>query len=145
MMVVAKQQTTIDDLRWKIATAANGKEASLELQAKCAKQAKTAFDEQGFKARDMAGYQSHYNGRINKCMIHVENRTFVDKGNSDIRTVFDAFENKEYASYMWSSDGSKKFNEVSPMLCEVKLESGEKQKCQSQQEFEELVKRYMEG
>jgi len=48
----------------------------------------------------MANYQSHYNGRINKCMIRVESRSISGIGCSDIRTVFDAFENKDDASYM---------------------------------------------
>jgi hypothetical protein len=60
------------------------------------------------------------------------------------KTLSDAFEGKGYGSYMWRSDPVKKYWEVRPFVCSVKLPSGEEKACTSTEEFDELAKYYME-
>lgn len=56
----------------------------------------------------------------------------------------DAFEGKVYANYIWRSDKRKKYWEVTPFDCKVMLLSGEERLCHSSDEFDALVKQYME-
>jgi hypothetical protein len=58
--------------------------------------------------------------------------------------VFDAFEGKEYATYIWHIEKNKKYWEVPPFECKVTSISGGETECHSQAEFDELVKQYME-
>jgi hypothetical protein len=58
--------------------------------------------------------------------------------------VSDAFEGKSYAEYAWKSEKGKKYWEVKPFVCKVTLPSGEKKDCASSDEFDDLVKVYME-
>jgi hypothetical protein len=59
--------------------------------------------------------------------------------------VRDAFEGKRYGTYVWHTETSKKYLVVPPFTCEVTLPTGEQKACHSMDEFEELVKVYMEG
>src|SRR6266851_3062813 len=56
----------------------------------------------------------------------------------------DGFEGKVYGSYMWRADKVKKYWEVPPIQCTVTLPSGEEKTCHSSDEFDSLVKEYME-
>jgi hypothetical protein len=60
------------------------------------------------------------------------------------KNLYDAFEGKEYASYIWSTQKDKKFWEVPPLRCKITLPSGQEKTCHSTEEFDELVKQYME-
>ena len=145
-ILASKQAATIKVQQGQLAAANDRSKAeSLGLQAQCAKQAKAAWDSAGFTDRDFASYQNHYNTRLNKCIVHLENRMVTAKGNTDNRTIFDAFENRDYGSYIWQSAENKGFNEVPPFICFVLSASGEKQKCNSSDEFDQLIKPYMEG
>ena len=121
--------------------------AGLELQAKCSEQARKAFADLGYTKNQIVGYENHYSSQVNKCFIHVQNTdTKVEPGTIwTYRNVFDAFEGKGYGTYAWHTEKDKKYWEVPPFQCEVTLMSGEKKLCQSDAEFTELVKIYMEG
>jgi len=60
------------------------------------------------------------------------------------KTLTDAFEGKVYGNYIWSTQKGKKYWEVPPLECKVTLPSGEEKACHSSDEFDELVKQYME-
>jgi hypothetical protein len=113
----------------------------LEFQERCAEQARKSFKELGYKTTDMASYESHYNARIKKCFIQVA----YSDANAQSRNVSDAYEGKSYAEYMFISDKVKKYWEVKPFICRATLLTGESQQCQSTDEFDELIKVYMEG
>jgi hypothetical protein len=121
------------------------KTASLELQEKCAKQAREEFKTY-WEGREGADFSNHYNTKLNKCFIRIQ---YIDSktARGDIwtyRTLFDAFEGKEYAEYTWKSDKVKKYWEVPPIVCKVTLPSGEEQICHSSEEFDAFVKQYIE-
>jgi len=121
--------------------------ASFDLQAKCAKQARKAFAALGYAKDAMAGFENHYNSRLNKCFIHVTNTDAkISPGTIwTHRDVFDAVEGKAYGTYSWHTEKDKKYWEVPPFQCEATLPSGEKRLCNSDAEFTELMKIYMEG
>jgi hypothetical protein len=107
----------------------------LELQAKCAEQARKQFIDGGYLTMPLTGYESHYNSDLNKCAIQINSIDGKTAGRT--RSVFDAFEGKEYGS-VYTVRGDT-------MFCTVKLPSGESKRCQSHEEFDNLVKVYMEG
>jgi hypothetical protein len=118
----------------------------LELQEKCAKQAALLFKEDGWKAQKdhIASFGSHYNTKLNRCFIEIEDFNQVGTNSVTTKSVIDAFEGKPYGAYMWKSDAVKKYWEVPPMGCEVTVADGTKKTCKSADEFDELVRPYME-
>ena len=120
--------------------------ASLEYQGKCAEQAARFYKEGRFKNDDYHSFENHYSPILNKCFIKViamdENpgRTFVTS-----RVIYDAYEGKEYAQYIWESDKKKKYWEVPPIICNVTLADGPPTRCNSDKEFDELIKSYMQN
>jgi hypothetical protein len=94
----------------------------------------------------MANFENHYNAKVNKCFVQVSNmgstrKPYVPTVN---RIVFDAFEGKGYASYMWMNNQGKKYWEVPPYECTVTSLTGEEKHCASVEEFDELIKQFME-
>ena len=124
------------------------KTASLDLQAKCAKQAHEAFkiNGYGFEKNEMAVLSNHYNEKLSKCFVLIEDTDAktVPGIIYENKTVSDAFEGKVYAQYGWHTDKVKKYWEVPPYRCKVMLPSGEEKICHSSDEFDALVKEYME-
>jgi hypothetical protein len=60
------------------------------------------------------------------------------------KTLSDAFEGSLYGEYNWKSDKVKKYWQVPPFMCKVTLPSGKEKICHSDDEFDALVKQYME-
>jgi len=116
------------------------KAANLDLQEQCANQASSAFRELGWKKEPSAGYANHYHEKLNKCFIEI----YSMKAPSVSMSVSDAFEGKVYAEYFWINTHGRKYWEVRPDTCKVTLLSGHEQTCKSQEEFEQLIKAYME-
>jgi hypothetical protein len=59
--------------------------------------------------------------------------------------LFDAYEGKTYGEYNWHTVKDKKYWEVPPFMCKVVLPSGDDKLCTSDNEFDELIKTYMES
>jgi hypothetical protein len=59
------------------------------------------------------------------------------------KSVVDAISREPLAVYLWINNSDKKYWEVPPMECFVFDLKGEKQNCKSDDEFEELIKQYM--
>ncbi len=116
------------------------KTASLDLQEKCARQSQAAFRRDGFEKEQLASFSNHYSEKLNRCFVQYDST----KGNLVSKVVSDAFEGKVYGSYMWRADKVKKYWEVPPIQCTVTLPSGEEKTCHSSDEFDSLVKEYME-
>jgi hypothetical protein len=126
---------------------------SLQQQEICAKQAKAYFQEYSADDQKLSNagykplnndYQSHYNVKLNKCLILVE--TSAQEGqefHTSIQLV-DAFERRIFATYGWTSRPGKKYWEVPPTLCELAPTSHETTNCSSREEFDALVSKYME-
>jgi hypothetical protein len=143
--LLADQQRQIHDLNARID--ARSKTASLELQEKCSKQAEEQYAANGWKKEQMASYTNHYNEKMNKCFALIENTTPAKPADGTFFTnkiLFDAFEGKTYGEYDWRSDKVKKYWEVAPFNCKGTLPSGEEKVCHSSDEFDEIVKPYMQ-
>jgi hypothetical protein len=143
--VLAVQEKQIKELSSKL----ESKQVSLDLQQQCAVQARKEFEVDGWSGKDhpLAAFVNHYNAKLGRCFMSVEDTTQPDKRESTFFTnkfVSDAFEGKSYAQYEWKSEKGKKYWEVKPFQCEVTLPSGEKKNCESSDEFDELVKVYLE-
>jgi hypothetical protein len=120
------------------------KGASLELQKKCADQSASEFKTWGWNKKPLAGYDNHYQQNLNKCFVRIENSEFTNNVPATSITVSDAYEGKVYGDYQWINTEGKKYWEVKPFICKVTLLSGEQKFCHSKEEFDELVKVYME-
>lgn len=112
---------------------------NLVSQEKCAKQANEAFTSLGYKYGDDMNsyYENHFNQKLNKCFIEIITTSTAINTEKIQRKKFilDAYENKAYADFDGYSTGIEP-----PYLCDV---NGIK--CNSETEFDELVKIYMEN
>jgi len=136
--LIHAQKQTIMELSSKIKS--NEKQMNLDLQAKCADQSRKEFVSNGWDKRPLTTFSNHYNERLNKCFIEIED----DGVNGTSRVVSDAFEGKVYGNYMWFSKKGKKYWEVPPIMCKVTMPAGEEKLCNSSDEFDALLKPYME-
>jgi hypothetical protein len=134
------QQGQIKELSGALESRAKG--ATLEYQEKCARQAAEVFKADGWEKESMAGFENHYNEKTNKCFV-LESNISLQTGMTS-RHLFDAFERKNLANYTWIPHKGKKYWEVSPFECDVTLPSGEKKACDSSEQFEDLIKVYMQ-
>ena len=145
-LTIREQQVRLTEITAKIATSeVNAKSNLLGYQEKCAEQARKAFNDLGYKPNDMAGYENHYNTKLNKCFVVVESTDA--KFAPTIwthKSLFDAYEGKGYGDYSWHTVKDKKYWEVAPFMCKVVLPSGDDKYCNSNDEFEALIKGYME-
>lgn len=115
----------------------------MDMRLQCQNMAKIFFDDKDMllwdKNRD--SFKSHYYKKINKCFIEID--ASVSAGRSEI-TLYDVVDNKQYGEYLElkGDDGMYPVSpdgKVKPYLCVVS-----DNKCKNQDEFETLVKPYME-
>jgi subtilisin family serine protease len=126
------------------ATVAAPPAPSLELQGRCAKQAAEVFKQEGYGTEPLADFTNHYSGKMGRCFVVISNTKVTGNVSSADKSLSDAFEGKVYGSYTWINSQGKKYWEVAPSVCTVTLPSGEEKKCQSSEEWDELVKAYTE-
>jgi len=74
---------------------------------------------------------------MGKCFIRIQ---YQESPRAFVVGVYDAFERKQYADYMDIGDPTT----PAPALCSVTLPTGKDQRCRSREEFDNLVKLYME-
>ena len=137
-------QREIRDLNAKLAERSKAD----QVQAKCAEQARKVFDALGYSKKEFAAFESHYTAKLDKCamrVLHTDAQTTRGNVIWTYVNVRDAFEDKPYGTYAWHTETSRKFMIVPPVICEVTLPNREQKTCYSIEEFEELVKIYMEG
>jgi hypothetical protein len=127
---------------------------TLELQATCAAQAKRSFQE--YSAEDKADsakfgmstlnidYRSHYNTKINRCLIVTEKMSSVGGQTSTTVELWDALERRQYAIWLWQTHPTKKYWEVPPVACELTPNYQGKRNCTTREEFDAFVAQYME-
>jgi hypothetical protein len=128
------------------ANASRAREASysLDAQDRCAKQALAAFKFSGADKEPMADLENHFNLTLNKCFV-VVGRVDLTSGIFSKSTILsDAFEGRVFGNYLWTNPKHKSALEVPPLECTVTLPSGEEKQCKSREEFENLIKAYME-
>jgi hypothetical protein len=116
--------------------------SSLELQAKCARQAATAFTTSGLKG-PFAGYVNHYSEKLDKCFV-VMNETDSRSTPGSVfisKTLSDAFEGKTYGEFFLQRQvGTGKRQWIQ---CYVIQPSGDEKPCESQGQFDRLAEMYM--
>ncbi|MDP9262974.1 MAG: hypothetical protein M3O85_01490 [Acidobacteriota bacterium] len=139
-----EERRQVQDLRARLESAS--KAANLDAQEKCAKQAHEVFKSFGWDKEQFAALSNHYNPRLGRCFVRFDNTDAKTAPGTiwDNTTVLDAFEEKPYAQYMWHTEKDKKYWEVAPFMCKVTIPSGEEKICHSSEEFDALVKYYME-
>jgi hypothetical protein len=89
-----------------------------------------------YSGQMMSGYQNHYNKKLNKCFIIITNTSIPNDKETDVllmKSIYDFNENKSYGDF---DKYNKKNN---PEHCNV-LDK----KCESESEWDSLVKPYME-
>lgn len=114
--------------------------ASLQLQGLCASQARAAFKSGGWETQPLASFINHYDENSNKCFIAILSTTNMGGTIWRNTVVFDANEGTTYANYSWHSMPNKKYFEVSPVDCTVTKLSGEEVRCQSSEDFDQLIR-----
>lgn len=127
---------------------------NLELQEKCALQAKKIYNDPLYKAedRDKLGgpfqdYQSHYNAKLKKCFVTLQFHQSTPSGYATwSEGLSDAFERRDYATYLWiASEAKDKKNwMVQPFTCKLMHSSSNERECQSLEEYKAFVATYME-
>lgn len=145
-VALREQQRKLQELNAKLESNSTPS-VSLELQEKCARQAREEFKHEGLEGKQTAEFANHYNPKLGKCFVEVEYTDFKSGGIFVSKTVVDAFEGRVYATYIWNNNTKKKYWEVAPLKCSVTLLSGEEKLCNSEdgpEGFNGLVKQYME-
>src|SRR6266581_7715200 len=110
--------------------------ATLAQQKMCSDQAQKQFKESGFKMEVGTVYASHYDARANICYELVSSMSSSNGIPATTKTVFDAFEGREYATYAWANATKKKYWEIAPMMCVVKPRGQAQIECKSSEEFD---------
>jgi hypothetical protein len=110
--------------------------ANLDLQDKCSKQARARCSE--FEhLPGVVTCTNHYNGKLNKCFMLMSQLQFSGGAASEwVKVLSDAFEGKELGTLV------NKAGEVT--RCDVTGPDGATTPCHSTDEFERLIKHYME-
>jgi hypothetical protein len=120
--------------------------APLTQQKMCAEQAHKAFAWSHGSDKEAGNkgwtYTSHFDASENICYVmeHNVSTTGGNPATSDV--VFDAYESRTYASYIWINTEKKKYWEVPPMECSVKPRGQDEITCKSSEEFEKLIDKY---
>jgi hypothetical protein len=116
-----------------------------ELQERCGKRADEVFKReygngttQDKDGQTVFGYRNHYNTKLNKCFFLESSRTYPKSREkkssaSVMERLFDINENKEYGTYFKRDEDNYSF------ACVV-----ENKLCRSKEEWEALIKPYME-
>jgi hypothetical protein len=129
---------------------------SLDLQEKCASQARKTFEE--LQNEDKANqspllepgavvgdYQSHYNTKLNRCLLLITRWNSYSKPNSVVissRFLIDANERRYYASHV--EQRLVKEATSSMVSCELTPRIFEKVPCKARGDFDAFVAPYME-
>lgn len=115
--------------------------ATLAQQKMCAEQAEKQFNSTS-ASQGSANFTSHYDARANVCyiMVHDAGVSYGNRTVSDV--VYDAFEGRVYANYIFINSQKKYDWEVAPAECDVKPRGQAEITCKSSDEFEELIDKY---
>jgi hypothetical protein len=142
--MISEQQKKIAELVSKASANAN---VDIDLQEKCASQAKKAFEQAGYQDNEMAGYSNHFYQKLGKCFVEIKaTDTKVSPGTIwTYKFLSDAYEGKTYGSYSWHTVEGKKYWEVPPFECLMYPNGNDNslQVCKSDAEFDDFA--YLEN
>jgi hypothetical protein len=146
--LIQTQSAKIDNLEAQLkaaqTTAQNG---TIQEQTTCAQQAEHMFHALGYSRRERCDggddFMSRYQPDTHRCFLKIES-SYAKAGQSVVsKSVVDAISREPLGVYMWISEKDKKYWEVAPMECFVFDLNGTKQHCKSDEEFENLARKYM--
>jgi hypothetical protein len=107
----------------------------------CAQRFKQEYGKEGIYSdkdnKGGRGYSSHYNAKLNKCFILIEDTSFSPAASRN-KMLWDVNENKEYGGYYAFRKDTKSLYDTIAQ-CEVL-----RKPCKSEQEWDSLVKPFME-
>ncbi len=131
---LAKLEKENKELTAKLETAS--KKMSLDLQENCARGAREEFSSEHWVSD--AGFTNHYNGKLNRCFMETRWLEARKAGPYPGQYAHRSLEKKDFGRFDY------KLGELTPLECKVTLPSGEEVKCNSSDEYETLIKQYME-
>jgi hypothetical protein len=137
--VLVYQNHKLSSAKPKVQLASVSLVASLELQAQCAKQANIVAKTPDYNGNLPSGSENHYSLTLGRCFVSTESTKFSKGALIESKLVQDAFEQKVYGSFLSVSTRDK------PVTCEVWKPNGEEISCNSSQQFDELMKLFMES
>ncbi len=122
------------------------KELLYELSERCGKTCAQRYKEEVGKEgvysdkgeQGARSYNSHYNAKLNKCFILMTDESYGHNG-SLLKMLWDINENKEYGNIFLSMDKDSSIFPTRVLGCYVS-----EKRCNSQIEWDTLVKPYME-
>jgi hypothetical protein len=136
---IARLEKENKDLRDQLS--ATTKAASIELQGRCAAQARSLFTH-SYQALPVATFTNHYNATLNRCFLSLNTIEFSRDGTSRTSVIIDAFEGKELATLIARGKKGEGPNSSTTIRCDAILPTGQSLKCKSPAEFETVTKVY---
>lgn len=122
---------------------AKARSIRIDPQTSCLQTARKQARRLGWERDRRVTFQERYNQRRARCFIAIEIAISDGKRRTDIfRTLSDGT-GREYANFM-AANASVSEAEFPPVMCEFILPSGEEIQCHSADEFNQIVKDYME-
>jgi hypothetical protein len=82
--------------------------------------------------------QSHYNIKLNRCLILTTRISNFGKEISTVINLYDANERRDYGYYQWTTQKGKQ-----PLSCQSVPTYGQMKYCSSEEEFNAFVAEYM--
>lgn len=136
-------------------------QSSLDQQAQCAALAKKSFEEFESEAKANAekllgerilgaDYQSHYNSRLEKCFMLINQASNLSAIGTILHQYFllDAIERRYYGSYGFNQVADRSLAERTGQTkyewCELEPTMGQKTVCKTRKEFDAFVAKYMD-
>ena len=86
--------------------------------------------------------RSHYNAKINRCLILTDNTYYDGKYLSNHVNLWDAVELRNYASWLSQTETPEYLVEV--VTCELTRNFKDKKNCTNREEFDAFIAEYME-
>jgi len=128
---------------------------SIDVQEKCASQAQISYQASEREGREQStrlgaiftgssAYRSHYNTKLQRCLMLIDQTQTLGDQISTGATLTDANERHVYAIYIGISQENKNRSEVVPIVCELIPSWADKRNCTSRNEFDAFVASYMD-
>ncbi|SHN80785.1 hypothetical protein [Bradyrhizobium erythrophlei] len=120
---------------------------SLDRQQMCEAQANRAFQEFSTENKELTAKlgmtaKSHYNPKINRCLILTDNTYFDGRYLRNYINLWDALKLRNYAS--WFSQTETPEYSVELVTCELTRNLKDKITCTNREEFDGFISEYME-
>ena len=118
--------------------------ASLKLQDICAKRAQAFYSLGGYDRRIVTRFANHYDAKLNRCFVEI-GESMVGGQPLSSTSLMDAFENREIGQYVYILRGGTHAPETIVAACHVTTPDGKDRRCMSEEEFEALIKPYLDN